>query len=184
MHEPEHNVAENRKRVSETGVLDTDVDAAGWWNALPGASPAEVITGHLDGIDAEGRILFVAEPGDGQSVPVVIGTTIPDGVLVRSARNQRRAMVIRTSEKPPRLVLIGRLRERVTAAARDAAPGHLEVEVDGETIRLTAEHEIELRCGNASILLRRSGRVILKGTHVVTSSTGPLKLKGATVDIN
>jgi hypothetical protein len=144
----------------------------------------QIVTGHLQGIDDEGRILFMAEQGDGVPVPVAIGVAISDGVLVPAARNRQRALVVRTDDTPSRWVLIGLVRERVSSAARDAAPGELEVKVDGETLRLTAEREIELRCGNASLILRQSGRVILKGTHVVTSSRGPLKVKGATVEIN
>ena len=158
-------------------MLDAPVAAAK-------AQSAQIITGHLQGIDDEGRVLFLEEQGGGSPVPVSIGIAISDGVLIPAARNQQRALVVRTSEAPPRLVLIGLLRERVAAAARDAAPGQLEVKVDGETLRLTAEREIELRCGNASLVLRQSGRVILKGTYLVTSSRGPLKIKGATVEIN
>jgi hypothetical protein len=145
---------------------------------------SQIVTGHLHGIDDEGRVLFIAEHGDGVPVPVVIGTAISDGVLVPSARNHQRALVVRTDDSPSNWVLIGLVRERVSAAARDAEPGQLEVKIDGETLRLTADREIELRCGNASLILRQSGRVILKGTHVVTSSRGPLKVKGATVEIN
>lgn len=145
---------------------------------------AQIITGHLDGIDEEGRILFVAEPGVGPAEPVIIGTALPDGVLVPAARNHQRALAVRTNECPSRLVLISLLRERIAASAREAAAGQLEVTVEGEAVRLTAGHEIELKCGNASIVLRQSGRVILKGTHVVTSSSGPVRIKGATVDIN
>lgn len=148
------------------------------------AETAQVITGHLRGVDDEGRILFEPEQSGGGPVPVAIGAAISDGVLIPAARNQQRALVVRTSENPSRLILIALVRERVSAAARDAAPGQLEVKVDGETLRLTADHEIELRCGKASLILRQSGRVILKGTHVVTSSRGPLKVKGATVEIN
>lgn len=144
----------------------------------------KIITGHLAGIDDEGRILFTPEQAGGAPVAVTIGVAIQDGQLVPAARNHQRALVVRTDEDVPRWVLIGLLRERVSTAAREAVPGALEVKVDGETLRLSAEREIELRCGNASLILRQSGRVILKGTHVVTSSSGPLKVKGATVDIN
>ncbi len=148
------------------------------------AEAGQVITGHLQGIDDEGRILFLAEKGAGSPVPVSIGIALSDGVLVPAARNQQRALVIGTNEDPPKLVLVGLLRERVSAAARDAGPGRLEVKIDGETLRFTADREIELRCGNASLVLRQSGRVILKGTYLETSSRGPLKIKGATVEIN
>lgn len=152
--------------------------------AAPKVESAPVITGHLAGIDDEGRVLFVPEQGGGPAFPVAIGVAISDGVLIPAARNQQRALVVRTSETPPRFVLIGLVRERVAATARDAAPGQLEVKLDGETLRLTADREIELRCGNASLVLRQSGRVELKGAYVVTSSRGPMKIKGGTVEIN
>ncbi|HWN97486.1 MAG TPA: hypothetical protein VNT99_20815 [Methylomirabilota bacterium] len=144
----------------------------------------QIITGHLQGIDDEGRILFAPEHGDGRAVPVAIGVCVSDGVLIPAARKHQRALVVRTTDSPVRLILIGLVRERVTTTAKEAAPGQLEVTMDGETLRLTAEHEIELKCGNASLVLRRSGRVILKGTHVVTSSSGPVKVKGATIALN
>jgi hypothetical protein len=148
------------------------------------AESAQVITGHLQGVDDEGRVWFLPEQGGGDPVAVAIGVAISDGVLIPAARNRQRALVVRTSETPSRLILIGLVRERVSSAARDAGPGQLEVKMDGETLRLTAEREIELRCGNASLVLRQSGRVVLKGTYLVTSSRGPLKIKGATVEIN
>ena len=66
----------------------------------------------------------------------------------------------------------------------DALPGELEVRVDGETLRLTAESSIELRCGKARLVLRRDGRVTLEGAHIVSASTGPQRIKGATIALN
>jgi hypothetical protein len=152
---------------------------------VPGpAAAGQIVTGHLQGIDEEGRILFVPEQGDGLPVPVAIGVALSDGVLVPAARNQQRALVVRTSENPPRLVLIGLMRERITAAASQAGPGELEVKVDGEKLRLTADQEIEFKCGKASLILRQSGRIILKGTYIVTTASGPVKIKGATIALN
>jgi hypothetical protein len=188
LHQTESTGARERQVESEavsqesaSEVLRRILDAPLSPKNPPGS---RIITGHLQGIDDEGRVLFVAEQGDGAPVPVAIGAAISDGVLIPAARNHQRALVVCTDDSPSRWVLIGLVRERVASAARDAAPGELEVKLDGETLRLTADREIELRCGNASLILRQSGRVILKGTHVVTSSRGPLKVKGATVEIN
>jgi hypothetical protein len=49
---------------------------------------------------------------------------------------------------------------------------------------LTAEREMVLRCGEASITLTRAGKVIIKGAYIVSRSTGYNKIKGAAVDIN
>jgi hypothetical protein len=152
--------------------------------ANPGSQTVEIVTGHLHGIDDEGRLLFVAEHGDGSAKPVAIGVALSDGVLVPAARQRQRALVVKSTGPSEQWILIGLVRERISAAAREAAGGQLEVMIDGESLRLTAQNQIELRCGKASLVLRQSGRIIVNGTHVVTSSTGPVKIKGATVAIN
>lgn len=128
--------------------------------------------------------MFVAEGSTGAPVPVTIGIELSDGVLVKAARLRRRALVVRTADANPHWVLVGLLRERVAAKARDARPGQLEVTLDGETVRLSAERNIELRCGAASLLLRKDGKVVITGTNVVSSSRGSNRIRGATISLN
>jgi hypothetical protein len=144
---------------------------------------ADAITGHLDGIDAEGRIRFLAE-GEERSVPVAIGVDLPDDALVRAAIVGHRGLVIRTNETRRRLVLVGLVRERVSTAAREAGISQVTATLDGDTVDLKADTQIELRCGKARITLHRDGRIEVSGTHVLNRSRGPMKLKGATVEIN
>jgi hypothetical protein len=56
--------------------------------------------------------------------------------------------------------------------------------IDGDKFVLTAEREIVLQCGEASITLTRAGKVIIKGSYIVSRSTGYNKIKGAAIDIN
>lgn len=58
------------------------------------------------------------------------------------------------------------------------------VQADDERYEITAEREIVLRCGDSSITLTRAGKVIIKGTYILSRSTGYNKIKGAAVDIN
>ncbi len=75
-------------------------------------------------------------------------------------------------------IIIGRIR-------RPSAPEqNLTVKMDGNRVVLHAEHDIELRCGEASIVLTRAGKVLIKGSYVLTRSSGANKIKGAYVDIN
>jgi|GEM_PF-2214392 len=158
------------------------VRAAGGAKAEPGV--ARTVSGHLTGIDDEGRLLFLEEGSTGEPVPVAIGMEISDGVLVKAARVRRRALVVRTADANPRLVLVGLVRERVAAKARDARPGQLEVELDGETVRLHADRNIELRCGAASLILRKDGKVVITGTNVISSSRGANRIRGGTISLN
>ena len=63
-------------------------------------------------------------------------------------------------------------------------PQVVEADVDGRRVRIVARDEIVLECGEASITLRRNGRIIIKGTYVETCSEGTNRIKGGQVRIN
>lgn len=178
-HEPEHPVL---------APLPVTVgqDAPEWLRGAvsrrqDGAAP--LVSGHLSGFDDEGRVLFAPE-GGGAPFAVSIAVPLTDGAVVRAVRRKARALVARTTDATPRWLLVGLVRDRVAGAARDAKHGRLEITVDGEKVRLEAEHDIELKCGQASITLRYDGRIELKGTHILSSSRGPNRVKGATIALN
>jgi hypothetical protein len=60
----------------------------------------------------------------------------------------------------------------------------LDMRVDGRRVEIEAADEIVLRCGQASIVLRRNGRVVIRGTYVETRSRGVNRIKGGSVEIN
>lgn len=59
-----------------------------------------------------------------------------------------------------------------------------DIEVDGERIIIDAEKEIVLRCGESSITLTKSGKVLIRGKYVLSSSTGMNEIKGGGVRVN
>lgn len=89
----------------------------------------------------------------------------------------REAVLMFDSGDPARPLILGIL----------AAPGlaaSVEIETDGRSLRLSAEREIVLRCGRASITLTREGKVLLQGAYVSSRSSGANRIKGGTVHIN
>ncbi len=64
------------------------------------------------------------------------------------------------------------------------AAGHIEVSADGERLTLSAEREIVLRCGKASLTLTRAGKVLIRGEYVLSRSSGVNRIKGGSVQIN
>lgn len=80
-----------------------------------------------------------------------------------------------------------RPRRSVRLAAKErrrfAAPPVV-AEVDGHRYLLEAKDEIILRCGEASITLRRDGRIVIRGVQVESHAAGLNRMKGATVKIN
>ena len=74
--------------------------------------------------------------------------------------------------------------ERAEPAVTQEADPVIEADIDGRRVRIVAKDEIVLECGNASITLRRNGRIIIKGTYVETCSEGTNRIKGGQVRIN
>jgi hypothetical protein len=74
------------------------------------------------------------------------------------------------------------------AAAPASAPGAgrppLEARLDGERLVLEGKREIVLKCGDASITLRRDGKMVLRGAYVETYARGVNRIKGGSVKIN
>jgi len=143
----------------------------------------DAITGHLEGVDEEGRLLF-REDGKMSVLPVAVGVSISDEELLTATALRHRALVVRTNSPSPELVLLGLVRERVTNPSREAGSEEIDAVVDGETVRLKGKRRIDLECGKARIVLHQDGRIELSGTKVLTRSRGAIKLKGATVEIN
>lgn len=71
-----------------------------------------------------------------------------------------------------------------TALQETSKDQSLHVKLDGEKLTLSADHEIVLQCGKASITLTKAGKVILKGAYLSTHSTGVNRIKGGSVQIN
>lgn len=130
---------------------------------------------------------------DLQDQPLVADLTFLPGQVVpaRSTIVLRRDMIgaqvvlMFEGGKPERPIILGVIQDQKdTASALSAAPAPLHAQVDDERIVLSAEREIVLRCGDASIMLTRAGKVIIKGNYIISRSTGYNKIKGSTIDIN
>ncbi len=59
-----------------------------------------------------------------------------------------------------------------------------EASVDGTRVAVTGAEEVTLRCGDASITLHKSGKLVVRGAYVETHATGTNRIKGASVKIN
>jgi hypothetical protein len=57
-------------------------------------------------------------------------------------------------------------------------------EIDGQVVKLTARKELTIRCGEASVMLRRDGKIILKGTQLLSRASGSHRIQGSSVAVN
>lgn len=56
--------------------------------------------------------------------------------------------------------------------------------VDGKRIKITAEEEIMLSCGEGSIHIMKDGKIALRGTDLISRASRINKIRGAAVRIN
>ena len=56
--------------------------------------------------------------------------------------------------------------------------------IDGKRLVLDAKEEITLRCGKSSVILRKDGKVVVKGIRLISRASETNKIKGASVKIN
>jgi hypothetical protein len=60
----------------------------------------------------------------------------------------------------------------------------LRTKVDGETIVFSAEKEITLKCGQASLTLTHEGKILLRGNYIVSRSSGVNRILGGSIELN
>jgi hypothetical protein len=103
---------------------------------------------------------------------------------------RREVVLLFDGGDPGRPIVAGLLEPEVATPALDAvladgnAPLPEVAEIDGRRVVIEGKDEIVLRCGEASITLRRNGKVVVRGLYVESHAQGTHRIKGATVKIN
>jgi hypothetical protein len=148
-----------------------------------------VISGHLVGS-------IIGESVDGPLVdypanphgPLLARSTVQLSTQLTESIVGLDVLLVFEGERSDKPIVVGVLRDRATReqaladAPADKEP--LEALVDGKRVVIDASDEIVLRCGKASITLRRNGRVVIRGTYVETRAEGVNRVKGGSVQIN
>jgi hypothetical protein len=68
--------------------------------------------------------------------------------------------------------------------ARDEEPQGLVITVDGHREVIEAAEELELRCGEACIVLTADGRIQLRGTYITSHASATQRIVGGSVHVN
>jgi hypothetical protein len=55
---------------------------------------------------------------------------------------------------------------------------------DGESVKITAKERIELRCGKATIIMDKDGRITIRGAHIVSHASGAQRIRGGSINLN
>jgi hypothetical protein len=142
--------------------------------SLPGA-----VIGILIGFKDGGCTPLVLFTGQSSSAAVAAASAID----VHGSHIGRQVVLIFENGDWRRPIIVGLLKS-TRAWPLPEQPGQVEVEADGERLVVTAKEQLVLRCGKASITLTKAGKVLIEGAYVSNRSSGVMRIKGGSVQIN
>lgn len=135
-----------------------------------------VVIARVASVDAAGvvRVAYPGAPSEGAVARVMARVTEADV--------GREAALLFESGDRDKPIVMGLLFQGAAPAA--VSRSGASASVDGERIVLSADKEIVLECGEASITLTRAGKILIKGTYVLSRSSGTNRIQGGSVQIN
>jgi hypothetical protein len=155
---------------------------------LGNADQAGWCVGNIVQITSDGKALvdFPGNPG----APVVarsVVATPPESS--KDTLEGFAVLLMLENQDPARPIIVGFVQETLfpTKPQQEAsiqAERPLEAKVDGKTVVLNAKEEMVLKCGKSTLILRKDGKIIVKGVEVISRATRVNKIKGASVQIN
>ncbi|WIG99450.1 hypothetical protein KGD87_30440 [Myxococcus sp. SDU36] len=170
------------KSASESGVAEAPRKRI-WGSRL----------GWFTGVNAGG--LLLVDFGGNPEGPLPAKRTLhltPE--MVQHAVATRQSAVLLFENGDPRLPLVIGLEQGANPTPlldalldeSNSGPASPPIEalVDGQRVVIEGEDEVVLRCGQASITLRRNGKVIIRGVYVETQASGVNRIKGSSVQVN
>ena len=151
-------------------------------------------SGHCVGtialIDDEGRahVNFDGNRGAPRLARSIIATPAPasdhPAALVGTS-----VLLAFENQDPMRPIILGVVSERlrpqpVRPELQLDVGKNRDVVIDGQRLVFDAKQEVILRCGKSTIVLRRDGKILIRGTDLVSRSSGPNRIKGGSINLN
>lgn len=126
--------------------------------------------------------VFVTYPGSPYRTPLLALTTVD---ICKNDLGKHAALSF-DQGNPSRPIIMGVIKNthKVSQIELDRQNEEVTATLDGDSVKLSAEKEIVLKCGKSSITLTKAGKIILRGEYIVSRSTGVNAIKGGSVKIN
>lgn len=163
--------------------LQDSSTASGPSDASDPARPAPRLSGAavgvLIGFQDDGRTPLVIFPGQATDVAVPARSTQD----VHGSHIGREVVLVFDNGDPRRPIIVGCL-QRADGWPEGVESGTVEVEADGARMIVSAKERLVLRCGKANITLTKEGKVLIQGTYLSTRSSGVVRIKGGSVQLN
>jgi hypothetical protein len=163
------------KHLADLADLEDLADFAGATGAT-GTTGAGVTVGSLVAMTDDGRTPLVVYPGQTGTAAVRARSVVD----LHGAHIGREVVLMFAGAEP---IVMGVLREG-SGWPVEERPGAVSVDADGERLVVTAQEQLVLRCGSASITLTRAGKVLIEGEYLSSRSRGVNRIKGGSIQLN
>ena len=156
-------------------------------NTAPQAVPASMPTtlGWIVAASSESEkdaTVMVDFPGSTHGThPARLGIALDTSAIEAAVTRRQPAVLVFENGDPLLPIVVGLIQAPLPDTAQATV---VEADVDGRRVRVVGQDEIVLQCGQASVTLRRNGRIVIRGTYVETHSEGTNRIKGGQVQIN
>ncbi len=162
--------------------------------SLSHMAPGEIIIGTLVAIDEQGRLL-VDFPGNPAEHPLIAITTLG---LSKMHLGRQVALLFANGDlhQPVVMGMIHSPLQDMLENFEQLPPGNTsgveiesdlnieDVQINGKRMVFEAKEEIVFKCGESSITLTRSGKVLIRGKYLLNRSTGVNRIMGGSVQVN
>lgn len=140
--------------------------------------------GRLVEIDVKGRALVDWKGNPNGPVLAATVVTLPPSQAIAG----RRLLLLFENNNPGSPVIAGIVGESLVPNADQTVTLPVGTPdgavIDGKKVRFDAKEEIQLVCGKSSILLRRDGKVVVKGRNILNRALETNKIKGGNISLN
>jgi len=152
----------------------------GWGEGKEHGQINGVVVGQLKDINDQGQPLvdFSSNPSLN---PVQARSTVQ---LDQSHLGQDMVLMFEQGDlgKP---IIMGVMQKSGVSPGQEPKHGKtVQVDLDNERLTFTAKKEIVFKCGKASITLTKAGKILIRGSYLLSRSSGVNRVKGGSVQIN
>jgi hypothetical protein len=152
--------------------------------------------GRIVSVDEEGRahVVFPGSHDVAVRARSLLDAPAPAGVHPEDLVGAG-VLLLFEDEDPNQPIIVGLVRDALLPEARrpeveldlarsSEAGEERDVVIDGERLIFDANREILLRCGASSILLRRDGKVVVRGKNVISRAKVSNRIRGGSIRLN
>jgi hypothetical protein len=147
------------------------------------AKASGVAVGRIVGLAEDGHPLVDFAGNESGSLAARYVVPMSTETLASFAERQQEVLLAFEGDDVLRPVITGIL-QPVAPPSRGPTSLPETAVVDGQCVRIEGRDEIVLSCGEASITLRRNGRVVIRGTHLESDSLGANWIRGVDIQLD